>query len=221
VAMCKHGSEQLHGLTNHVEERARNFDSIRQRKPVLTNMKQQNAEIALRPFGRSDFRRLISWVPTPEAHGQWCGSFFSYPLDESRLQRYLDSARESNTRVIFTALLPSGEPVGHVEISQIWPYLSSRLSRVLVAPDRRQLGIGGAMVSRAVAFSFNTHHVDRIDLGVDALNVVAINCYRRQGFKHVGTWPQAIEAGPTIIDVYWMTLSRAAWLSRSAAGDIC
>jgi len=55
-----------------------------------------------------------------------------------------------------------------------------------------------AMVSRAVAFSFDKHHVDRIDLGVDALNVVAINCYRRQGFKHVGTWPQAMEAGPTV-----------------------
>jgi RimJ/RimL family protein N-acetyltransferase len=111
-------------------------------------------------------------VPTPEAHGQWCGSFFGYPLDESRLQRYLDSARERNTRAISTALLPSGEPVGHVEISQM-PYLSSRLSRVLVAPDRRQVGIGGAMVSCAVAFSFDKYHVDRIDLGVDALNVVA------------------------------------------------
>jgi RimJ/RimL family protein N-acetyltransferase len=184
-------------------------------------MKQQNTEITLRPFESGDFKRLISWAPTPEAHGQWCGSSFGHPLDESRLQRYLDSAREPNTRAIFTALLPLGEPVGHVEISQIWPYLSSRLSRVLVAPDRRRLGIGGGMVSRAVAFSFDKHHVDRIDLGVDALNVVAINCYRRQGFKHVGTWPQAMEAGPNIIDVYWMTVSRAAWVSRSAAGDIC
>jgi RimJ/RimL family protein N-acetyltransferase len=131
-------------------------------------------------------------------------------LDESKLQRYLDSAYQPNTRAIFTALLPSGEPVGHIEISQIWPYLSSRLSRVLVVPDRRRLGIGGGMVSRASAFSFDTHHVDRIDLGVDADNVAAITCYRRQGFKHVGSWPHAMEAGPTIIDVYWMTLSRAA-----------
>jgi len=135
-------------------------------------MKKKAAEITLRPFERSDFKRLISWVLTPEAHGQWCGSFFDYPLDESRLQRYLDSASQPNTRTIFTALLPSGEPVGHVEISNIWPYLSSRLSRVLVAPDRRQLGIGAGMVSRAVTFSFDTHHVDRIDLGVDIAQVI-------------------------------------------------
>jgi RimJ/RimL family protein N-acetyltransferase len=185
-------------------------------------MKKKPAEITLRPFESSDFKRLISWVPTPEAHGQWCGSFFGYPLDESRLQRYLESASHPNTRAIFTALLPSGEPVGHVEISQIWPYLSSRLSRVLVVPNRRQLGIGAAMVSRAVTFSFDTHHVDRIDLGVDADNVAAISCYRRQGFKHVGTWPHATEAGPKLIDVYWMTLSRAAWVSQSEGSDhIC
>jgi RimJ/RimL family protein N-acetyltransferase len=171
-------------------------------------MKKQASEITLRPFESSDFKRLISWVPTWEAHRLWCGSFFGYPLDESRLQCYLDSASQPNTRAIFTALLPSGEPVGHVEISQIWPYLSSRLSRVLVVPDRRQLGIGASVVCRAVRFSFDEHHVDRIDLGVDADNLVAIRCYRRQGFELVGTWPHAMQAGPKVIDVYWMTLSR-------------
>jgi RimJ/RimL family protein N-acetyltransferase len=97
-------------------------------------------------------------------------------LDESRLHRYLESAGQPNTKVIFTAVLSSGELVGHAELSHIWPYLSSRLSRVLVAPDRRQLGIGVGMVSRAITFSFDRHHVDRIDLGVDADNVVAITC---------------------------------------------
>jgi RimJ/RimL family protein N-acetyltransferase len=181
------------------------------------DMKKEAPAITLRPFERSDFKRLISWVPTPEAHEQWCGSFFGYPLDESQLQRYIESAGQPNTRVIFTAVLSSGEPVGHIELSQIWPYLSSRLSRVLVAPDRRHLGIGSGMVSHAITFSFDTHHVDRIDLGVDADNVVAIACYRRQGFKHVGTWPHAIEARLKVIDVYWMTVLRSAWSSQSEA----
>jgi hypothetical protein len=65
--------------------------------------------ITLRPFERSDFKRLISWLPTPDAHEQWCGSFFGYPLDESRLQRYLESAGQPNAIVIFTAVLFSGE----------------------------------------------------------------------------------------------------------------
>jgi RimJ/RimL family protein N-acetyltransferase len=164
--------------------------------------------LRLRPFDQNDFERLISWVPTPEAVGLWSGAFFRYPLDEGQLQRYLDSASQPNARVIFTALGPSNEAVGHIEVSMIWPYLSSRLSRVIVAPDRRGSGVGGAMVAAATAFSFETHHVARIDLGVETNNLAAISCYRRQGFEHVGIWPQAIKLNTHAIDVCWMTLTR-------------
>jgi RimJ/RimL family protein N-acetyltransferase len=175
-------------------------------------------EIKLRPFDQIDFERLISWVSTPEALGQWCGAFFRHPLDEHQLQRYLDSASQPNVRVIFTALTEPGEVVGHIEISTIWPYLSSRLSRVIVAPGRRGEGIGGAMVARAVAFSFETHHVAHIDLGVAADNATAIACYRRHGFDHVGIWPQAVCVGTQNIDVCWMTLTRMTW-ARSLTAD--
>jgi hypothetical protein len=46
-------------------------------------MKKKAAELTLHPFERSDLRRIISWVPTREAHGKWCGSFFAYPLETS------------------------------------------------------------------------------------------------------------------------------------------
>jgi hypothetical protein len=62
----------------------------------------------------------------------------------------------------------SGKAVGYVEISQIWPYPSSRLSQRLVAPKRRQLCIGAR-------------------IGLSCGNI---------GFKDIGTWPHALEAGP-------------------------
>ena len=108
--------------------------------------------------------------------------------------------------IIFTAQDHAGEPVGHIEISMIRPHLSCRLSRILVAPDRRGQGIGGAMVARAAAFAFGTYHVKRLDLGVAAGNAAAIACYTRQGFEHVGTWPNAIPTATGSIDVCWMTL---------------
>lgn len=72
------------------------------------------------------------------------------------------------------------------------------------------------MVARAVAFSFETHHVARIDLGVATDNGAAIACYRQQGFDHVGTWPQGIHGGPETIDVCWMSFTRTTW-ARSLA----
>ena len=179
-------------------------------------MTKEPIQLKLRPFARTDFERLISWVSTPEALDQWCAAFFGHPLDEEQLQRYLDSASQPNVRTIFTALAPSGETVGHIEISMIWPHLSSRLSRIIVAPGRRGGGIGGTMVACAAALSFDTHHVARIDLGVAADNAVAIACYRRQGFDHVGIWPQAIHVGTKIIDVCWMTLMRTNWAQSQA-----
>jgi hypothetical protein len=78
------------------------------------------AEITLRPFERSDFKRLISWVPTPEAVGQWCGSFFGYPSlteDERWLPQrwaknalpYSDAAKRSVSATT-AALMPKASP---------------------------------------------------------------------------------------------------------------
>jgi len=126
-----------------------------------------------------------------------------------QLQRYLDSAAQPNARMIFSAHDHAGEAVWHIEVSMISPHLSCRLSRILVAPDRRGKGIGAAMVARAAAVAFEVHRVDRIDLGVAADNAAAIACYRKQGFVHVGTWPNAIPVDGGTVDVYWMTLTRA------------
>jgi RimJ/RimL family protein N-acetyltransferase len=175
--------------------------------------------ITLKPFGEGDFDRLISWVTTPDALAQWCGAFFAFPLDRAQLARYIESAGQPHSREIFAAVTEAGDAVGHVEVSMIWPHLSCRLSRVLVAPHARRRGWGNAMVGRAVTYAFETHHVDRIDLGVSADNAAAIACYQALGFARVGTWPDAMVAGGRTIDVCWMTLTCAVWSTRPPAGS--
>src|ERR1700687_6513100 len=76
--------------------------------------------IALSPFGRDDFDRLISWLPTEDDLVAWCAGFFGYPLTHAQLERYLESSQQPNARVIFTARTIDGEAVGHIEVSQIW-----------------------------------------------------------------------------------------------------
>jgi RimJ/RimL family protein N-acetyltransferase len=169
--------------------------------------------VALRPFAREDFAPLISWVRSEAALVEWCAGFFRHPLNDTQLDRYLESSKQPNARTIWTAETSGGEQAGHVEISQIWPHLSSRLSRVLVAPDYRRRGIGSAMIAEAVSFSFREHHVSRIDLGVSATNTGAIGCYEKLGFTHVGTWLGASWPGVEKIDVYWMTVMRDQWAS--------
>jgi RimJ/RimL family protein N-acetyltransferase len=67
------------------------------------------------------------------------------------------------------------------------------------------------MIAEALSFTFDTHHVDRVDLGVSASNSAAIDCYEKLGFVRVGTWPKAIAAGSHTLDVMWMTVMRDRW----------
>jgi RimJ/RimL family protein N-acetyltransferase len=167
--------------------------------------------IALCPFGPGDFDRLISWLRTEADLVEWCAGFFRYPLTHAQLERYFESSKQPNARVIFTARTEDGEAVGHVEVSQIWPHLSSRLSRVLVVPEQRHRGLGSMIIREALSFSFVQHCVDRIDLGVSATNLAAIGCYAKLGFAQVGKWPNGLVAGSHPIDVVWMTLTRDKW----------
>ena len=176
--------------------------------------------IELVPFGREDFNRLISWLPTEDDLIAWCAAFFSYPLTHAQLERYLESTKVPNARLVFTARSIEDGPVAHIEVSHIWPHLSSRLSRVLVAPDKRHRGFGSDTVREAVSLSFEQHQIDRIDLGVSAANVVAIGCYSKLGFAQVGRWQSAISVGSGSIDVVWMTLPRDSWTYSKASPSV-
>jgi RimJ/RimL family protein N-acetyltransferase len=100
----------------------------------------------------------------------------------------------------------------------IWPHLSCRMSRVIVAPELRGHGIHGAMVTRAVAIGFDVHHVDRIDFGVFSDIAPAIACYQRQGFSPVDVWPAAFRTRGVEADVLGMRLTRARWAGQLLPG---
>lgn len=180
----------------------------------MTDTRHSAARIELSEFVRDDMPRLIGWIRSPEELAAWAGAFFAYPLDEAQLERYLHSGPGENPprRRIFKAVdVMSGEAIGHIELSHIWPHLSGRVSRVLVGdPAHRGQGIGTGMVRALVRHAFAEYSFQRIDLGVDAANRRAIACYRRAGFAHVGTWPQAMTTAAGVIDVYWMSIAWTA-----------
>lgn len=154
----------------------------------------------------------MSWIPTEFDLVRRSGAHFRFPLTHVQLEAYAQSTKAPNFREAFTAQMNDGEPVGHVEISHIWPYLSSRLSRVLVAPDKRSQGFGRSMISQALVRDFDVHQSSHVDLGVAADNSVAIACDERLKFETIGIWPRAVAVRPRAIDMQWMTLTRSQWL---------
>ena len=166
-------------------------------------------QIELRNFERADIERLLAWISSPEDLGLWAGGYFQYPVTNEQLSRYLESAADPfGRRRIFKAVeAKNGAVIGHVELSHIWPHLSGRLSRVLIGePSLRGKGIGAQMVQCLVDWAFSEFSFDRIDVGVADSNKAAIGCYRKVGFEHVGTRPDALETSIGVINVYWMSV---------------
>lgn len=163
--------------------------------------------LELRPFTPEDFTEMTTWFSNATELAWWAGPLFRYPLDESQLEEYLSRATEEPpARRIFKAVdAESGAMIGHGELSQIWPHLSARLSRVAVGPAWRGQGRGRELIRLLTAEAFNRYDVNRVDLGVVRRNRAALACYRKAGYVPVGVWPGAVEDQQNKQDVVWLT----------------
>jgi RimJ/RimL family protein N-acetyltransferase len=150
----------------------------------------------LLPFTETDIDRLISWVPSPEAHFVWTASGFEYPLDRGTFRKFLAESAQKGDRLIFKAVeRESGEAVGHIELGAIQPlHRSLRIGRVLIAPEARGRGLGDEMMRRALEIAFGELRMHRVELGVFDVNTRAIACYERVGFRREGVRREAWRA---------------------------
>jgi len=172
-------------------------------------------EIALRPFERSDFARLIGWIKSPEFLVQWAGPTFSYPLDETQLEKYLQGSEgDQPRRRIFKAVETStNEVVGHIDLDSIdLQNKSARICRVLVGErSARGRGIGTQMVSEIMEIGFEQLGLHRIELAVFDFNEAAIRCYQKCGFVKEGFLRDARRVGDAYWSLYIMSILESEW----------
>ena len=173
--------------------------------------------LELRPFGRDDFQRLISWITSPEFLLQWAGPSFAYPLDKAQLEKYVQESegRHLRRRIFKAVDTASDSVVGHIELSGIdLRNKAARVCRVLVGdPSYRGKGIGTWMMKKILDLGFNQYGLHRIDLVVFDFNKPAIRCYEKLGFVKEGCLRECRKIG----DEYWslcqMSILESEWRS--------
>lgn len=144
--------------------------------------------IHLADFTGDDIERLIAWVPTEEAMMQWTAAGFAWPLTRDPIAKHVRDGRARGDRRFLKAVeRETGEMVGYLELGTLDRHSGSfRVSRVLVAPEARGQGVGGAMMRAVLEMAFGEMGAHRVELGVFHFNHAAIALYARAGFRREG-----------------------------------
>jgi RimJ/RimL family protein N-acetyltransferase len=173
--------------------------------------------IALEPFQREDFDRLIRWVDSPELTMIWSGTSLRYPLDHYQLQSYLESGQGSQPiRQIYRVVdRDLRQVVGHIELNSIDRVSrAATVSRVLVGKEFRGRGIASAMLRAVLAIGFDQLHLHRIDLVVFDFNKPALHVYEKNGFKIEGLLRDHRRMGEAWWSNYIMAILEDEWQAR-------
>jgi len=176
--------------------------------------------LVLRKFCREDFPFLKRWITSQRFCIQWSGPHFSYPLDDDQLEHYFSVVEDDRIPDIgFMAVSEdSTMPVGHIKIGNVDAAAGTGTLQFVIIGDEgnRNKGMGRELVSKAVAYGFDTLGLQSINLKVFDFNAAALACYRKIGFEEI----RRIEAS-YIIDgaaETWngleMDLTRRRWALR-------
>jgi RimJ/RimL family protein N-acetyltransferase len=166
----------------------------------------------LQKFEKSDFDRLISWMPDEQFLIQTCGPLFKWPLDSEQLERHLkDAEGEKPTVYTFKVVhVQSNKIIGHVEIIWIdYEKSNGMLGPILIGdPKLRGKGYGREVAKLAVEFGFNNIGLNEIYLWVFEFNIAAIRCYEKIGFKKYDLKKSALTLGNKSCSSMKMKLSK-------------
>jgi len=147
----------------------------------------------LGPFDPSYAAEIASWVTTPE-EAHWLAPATDPPLTEAKVLGWIESGRRP---FLFTRE-EERLPLGYGELNAMRGRVDHLwLGHVVVRPDQRGKGTGGALVAALLAEAFGPQAVTRVSLIVFPDNTAALQCYVRAGFVQVGEeWHRFGRSGP-------------------------
>jgi RimJ/RimL family protein N-acetyltransferase len=167
--------------------------------------------LRLERFQRKHFGALKEWISGERLLAQWCGSLFSYPLDDAQLEAYLD-AMKAGSDYGYMALDGRGCPVGHIRIGRLDKAAKTAVVMcVIIAPGKCGRGLGREMTALAVERAFTTLELETLVLNVFSFNTPAIRCYEALGFEQCEYKKESFDFRDEKWDKIKMRLDKKKW----------
>ncbi len=135
--------------------------------------------VTLLHFEKSDFPLFKSWIGSARELLQFAGPYFSFPLTDQQLEKYITDPKRQIFKIADTA---TKEIIGHCELN--FERNTPRLCRILIAKSsERNRGYGKSTVNALLRLLFIEGNYDTTDLNAYEWNSNAIRCYEGVGFR--------------------------------------
>lgn len=166
--------------------------------------------IKLEPFTQQDFKRMIAWIDSNETLITIAGHYFSFPLTEDQLQRYLLDENSYSYNIIDA----DNHVIGHAEIIRSGEN-NFKVDKLIIDPSSRGKGFGQQVMKELVNYAFTQLHATTIELYVFEQNKAAIRCYEKTGFVISTNSIGSFLVGDRYWNAFSMMIHKGDWLTRN------
>ena len=164
------------------------------------------------PFKLKHMRDILSWIKTEADMVQWAGPIFTWPMTQKQFREHIRAGKTPPPTLYPFVLDDRNRVVGYCELSGHQRNSNqATLSRVLIAPKRRNRGMATFMINEVLRFGFDQIDLHRIGLGVFDFNQAAIKCYKNAGFRLEGTLRESAKVGDSYWNCHLMSILRKEW----------
>lgn len=161
--------------------------------------------VSLETFQIKHIDELQAWVPEVRDRLIWGGSDYACNDLKGRLKKDLQLAHKSRTRILLR-VRKNEQAIGHLQFVNIdRRNRAAHLARVLICPQLRGQGLGLLTIKSALNLAFNEIGLHRLSLFVFEENAIALQCYKRAGFKQEGLLRDRTKVG----NFYWSSIVMA------------
>jgi len=164
--------------------------------------------VILRPLCDNDASFFAHWYNHPEVMFQ-CG--FHEP---TTLKIELDNIQkpETSERDWYAVTTNDGKLIGETGLLRLWAHwFTTDLSIIIPDPEDQRQGFGSEAVQIMLDRAFNYYNLNRVAIGVVALNKKALTFYEKLGFKGEGIQEQGYYHNGSFSDFIMMRILKSEY----------